>query len=136
MDIIAYEYLKEGMIKYNEDNGKPYGNSIVGYAPKSPTYPLTVFDEIRNTANSAYNTCFERLSSLGFSVRIQAKKKGTVDNKQTIAREIAQFIDRYLTAFNLTRISYNANPSVNDDSIYEVIMTYSGNLHENRRKFI
>lgn len=135
MDILTYEFLKEGMIKYNDDNGKPYGNSIVGYAPKTPTYPLTVFDEIRNISNSAYNTCFERVSSLGFSVRISAKTKGKID-KQTIAREIAQFIDRYLTAFNLTRISYNANPSVNDDSIYEVIMTYSGNLHENRRKFI
>ena len=135
MDILAYEYLYEGMKKYNEDNGKPYGNSIVGYAPKTPTYPLTVFDEIRNTANSAYNTCFERVSSTGYSVRISAKKKGNVE-KQTIAREISQFIDRYLTSFNLTRISYNANPSVNDDSIYEIIMTYSGNLHENRRKFI
>lgn len=135
MDILAYEYLYEGMKKYNEDNGKPYGNSIVGYAPKTPTYPLTVFDEIRNTANSAYNTCFDRVSSTGYSVRISAKKKGNVE-KQTIARKIAQFIDRYLTSFNLTRISYNVNPSVNDDSIYEIIMTYSGNLHENRRKFI
>ena len=135
MDILAYEYLYEGMKKYNEENGKPHGNAVVGYAPKSPTYPLTVFDEIRNTANSAYNTCFDRVSSTGYSVRISAKKKGNVE-KQTIAREIAQFIDRYLTSFNLTRISYNSNPSVNDDSIYEIIMTYSGNLHENRRKFI
>lgn len=135
MDILAYEYLKQGLIEYNEKMGKPHGNAIVGYAPKDPTYPLTVFDEIRNTANSAYNTCFERVSSTGYSVRVSAKKKGKID-KQTIAREIAQFIDRYLTAFNLTRISYNANPSVNDDSIYEIIMTYSGNLHENRRKFI
>lgn len=135
MDILAYEYLKKGMEAYNADNGKPHGNAIVGYAPKTPTYPLTIFSEIRNTANSAYNTCFERVASIGYSVRINAKTKGKVD-KQTIARGIAQFIDRYLSSFNLTRISYNENPSVNDDSIYEVIMTYSGNLHENRRKFI
>jgi hypothetical protein len=135
MDILAYEYLKQGMIKYNEENGKPHGNAIVGYAPKNPTYPLTIFSEIRNTANTAYNTCFERVASVGYSVRINAKTKGKID-KQTIAREIAQFIDRYLSVFNLTRISYNENPSVNDDSIYEIIMTYSGNLHENRRKFI
>ena len=135
MDILAYEYLKQGMIKYNEENGKPHGNAIVGYAPKNPTYPLTIFSEIRNTANTAYNTCFERVASTGYSVRVNAKTKGKID-KQTIAREIAQFIDRYLSVFNLTRISYNENPSVNDDSIYEIIMTYSGNLHENRRKFI
>ena len=136
MDILAYEYLKQGMEAYNAENGKPHGNAIVGYAPKTPTYPLTIFSEIRNTANASYNTCFERVASVGYSVRINAKKKGTIDNKQTIAREIAQFIDRYLSSFNLTRISYNENPSVNDDSIYEIIMTYSGNLHENRRKFI
>ena len=135
MDILAYEYLKQGMIKYNEENGKPHGNAIVGYAPKTPTYPLTIFSEIRNTANTAYNTCFERVASTGYSVRVNAKTKGKID-KQTIAREIAQFIDRYLSVFNLTRISYNENPSVNDDSIYEIVMTYSGNLHENRRKFI
>ena len=135
MDILAYEYLKKGMEAYNADNGKPHGNAIVGYAPKDPTYPLTIFSEIRNTANFSYNTCFERVASVGYSVRISAKKKVKVD-KQTIAREIAQFIDRYLSLFNLARISYNENPSVNDDSIYEIIMTYSGNLHENRRKFI
>ena len=45
-------------------------------------------------------------------------------------------VDEYLSAFHLTRISYNANESLNDNSIYEIIMTYSGNLHENRRKFI
>lgn len=135
MDILAYEYLKEGMKKYNEKNGKPYGNAIVGYAPKDPTYPLTIFGEIRNTANASYNTCFDRVASTGYSVRINAKTKGKVD-KRTIAREIAQFIDRYLSSFNLTRISYNENPSINDDSIYEIILTYSGNLHENRRKFI
>ncbi len=117
MDILAYEYLKNGMEAYNADNGKPHGNAIVGYAPKTPTYPLTIFSEIRNTANASYNTCFERVASVGYSVRINAKTKGKAD-KQTIAREIAQFIDRYLSSFNLTRISYNENPSVNDDSIY------------------
>ena len=135
MDILAYEYLKQGLIEYNEKMGKPHGNAIVGYAPKSPTYPLTIFSEIRNTANASFNTNFDRVASTGYSVRIIAKSKNRLD-KQTIAREVAHFTDRYLSAFNLTRISYNENPSVNDDAFYEVIMTYSGNLHENRRKFI
>jgi hypothetical protein len=68
-------------------------------------------------------------------VRVYAKTKGKID-KQTIAREVAQMIDKYLSGVNLTRVSFNANESINDNSIYEIIMTYSGNLHENRRNFI
>lgn len=134
MDILTYEGLKEGMKSYNDKYGKPYGNSIVGKSPKNPTYPLTIFNEIRNVSTSI-NSVADRVGSMGYSVRIEAKNKGKIDN-QTIAREVAQFINRYLEHFNLTRISYNENTSVNDDSIYEIIMTYSGNLHENRRKFI
>lgn len=136
MDILTYELLKDGMIEYNEKYGKPYGNVVVGKAPKNPTYPLTIFNEIRNVANGFYNTCFDQVGSLGYSIKIEAKNKGTKVENQTIAREVAQFINRYIEAFKLLRISYNENTSVNDDSIYEIIMTYSGNLHENRRKFI
>ena len=135
MDILAYEYLFDGLKDLNEKAGKPRGNSVVHYPPSKPTFPLTVFDEIRNVANPSYNTCFDRVSSLGYAARIYAKTKGNVD-KQTIAREIALMVDEYLTNCGLTRISYNANESVNDNSIYEIILTYSGNLHENRRKFI
>lgn len=135
MDILAYEYLKEGLKDFNEKSGKPYGNAIVPYATANSTYPLTVFDEIRNVANPSYNTCYDRVASTGYSVRIYAKTKGKI-TKQQIAREIAQMVDVYLTNCGLLRISYNANESINDNSIYEIIMTYSGNLHENRRKFI
>ena len=135
MDILAYNDLYEGLKEYNELCGKPRGNSVVHYAPETPTFPLTVFDEIRNVANSSFNTCFERVASTGYMARIYAKTKGNV-NKQTIAREIAQMVDTYCTYVGLLRISYNANESLNDDSIYEIIMTYSGNLHENRRRFI
>mgnify|MGYP007115374053 CR=1 FL=1 len=135
MDILAYEYLFEGLKDFNEKSGKPHGNAVVHYAPEKPTYPLTVIGEIRNVANSSFNTCYERVSSTGYVVRIYAKTKGKID-KQTIAREVAKMVDEYLTYCNLTRISFNANESLNDNSIYEIIMTYSGNLHENRRKFI
>lgn len=135
MDILTYEYLKQGLTAYNEKNGKPYGNAIVGKAPKSPTYPLTIFNEIRNVSTNL-NSRYDRVASVGYSVKIEAKDKGTKVKNQTIAREVAQFVNEYLEYFNLKRISYNENPSVNDDSIYEIIMTYSGNLHENRRKFI
>ena len=135
MDILAYNYLYDGLVDMNEKSGKPRGNVIVHYPTANPTYPYTVFDEIRNVANASYNTCFDRVASTGYVARIYAKTKGKVD-KQTIAREVAQMVDKYLTYCGLLRISYNANESVNDNSIYEIIMTYSGNLHENRRKFI
>ena len=134
MDILAYEYLKQGLTEYNEFSGNPRGNVIVPFATKDTTYPHTVFSEIRNVGTSR-NSDFERVASVGYAVRIYAKTKGKVD-KQTIAREIAQMVDNYMRHFNLSRISYNANESINDNSIYEIIMTYSGNLHENRRNFI
>jgi hypothetical protein len=135
MDILTYEYLKEGLTTYNQKYGKPHGNSVVGKAPENPTYPLTIFNEIRNVSTSI-NSVADRVGSMGYSVKIEAKDKGTKVKNQTIAREVAQFVNKYLEFFNLQRISYNENTSVNDDSIYEIIMTYSGNLHENRRKFI
>lgn len=135
MDILAYNYLYDGLVDMNEKSDKPRGNVVVHYPTSNPTYPYTVFDEIRNVANASYNTAFDRVSSTGYVARIYAKTKGKVD-KQTIAREVAQMVDKYLTYCGLLRISYNANESVNDNSIYEIIITYSGNLHENRRKFI
>ena len=135
MDILAYNYLYDGLVDMNEKSGKPRGNVVVHYPTSNPTYPYTVFDEIRNVANASYNTAFDRVASTGYVARIYAKTKGKVD-KQTIAREVAQMVDKYLTYCGLLRISYNANESVNDNSIYEIIMTYSGNLHENRRRFI
>ena len=135
MDILAYEELKQGLKEYNDALGKPRGNVIVSYSTANTTYPHTVLTEIRNVANPSFNSDFDRVASVGYSVRIYAKTKGNI-TKQQIAREIAQMVDKYLTNCHLTRVSYNANESVNDNSIYEIIMTYSGNLHENRRKFI
>lgn len=135
MDILTYDYLKEGLKSFNEKFGKPRGNVIVSYPTANPTYPYTVFDEIRNVANASFDTQFDRVASTGYSVRIYAKTMGNI-TKQQIAREIAKMVDHYLTHCGLSRVSYNANESINDSKIYEIIMTYSGNLHENRRKFI
>jgi hypothetical protein len=45
-------------------------------------------------------------------------------------------VDKYLTGIALTRISFNVSELENDASTYHIIMTYSGNLHENRRRLI
>ena len=131
MDILAYDYLKQGLENYNEMIGKPRGNVVVSYPTKNTTYPHTVFDEIRNIDNLVA----ERVASVGYRVDVYAKTKGKID-KQTIAREIAEQMNRFLTSKKLKRISYNASPQENDDSIYHIIMTYSGNLYEVRRTLI
>jgi hypothetical protein len=135
MDILAYEYMLQGLKDYNATIEQNYGNVVVATPPTNPTYPLTVFDEIRNVANPNYNGCFERVSSVGYRADIYAKTKGSV-SKQIIARRIAQEVDRYLTNVGLTRVSFNVSELENDSSIYHIITTYSGNLQEFRRKLI
>lgn len=135
MDILAYEYMLQGLKDYNATIEQNYGNVVVTTPPTNPTYPLTVFDEIRNVANPNYNSCYERVASVGYRADIYAKTKGSV-SKQIIARRIAQEVDRYLTNVGLTRVSFNVSELENDSSIYHIIMTYSGNLQEFRRKLI
>ena len=135
MDILAYEYMLQGLKDYNATIEQNYSNVVVATPPTNPTYPLTVFDEIRNVANPNYNSCYERVASVGYRADIYAKTKGSV-SKQIIARRIAQEVDRYLTNVGLTRVSFNVSELENDSSIYHIIITYSGNLHENRRKLI
>lgn len=135
MDILAYEYMLQGLKDYNATIEQNYGNVVVATPPTNPTYPLTVFDEIRNVANANYNGRFERVASVGYRADIYAKTKGSV-TKQIIARKIAQEVDNYFTNIGLTRVSFNVSELENDSSIYHIIMTYSGNLHENRRNLI
>ena len=135
MDILAYDYMLQGLKDYNATIEQNYGNIVVATPPTNPTYPLTVFDEIRNVANPNYNSCYERVASVGYRADIYAKTKGSV-SKQIIARKIAQEVDRYLTNIGLIRVSFNVSELENDSSIYHIIITYSGNLHENRRKLI
>ncbi len=135
MDILAYEYILQGLKDYNATIVQNYGNTVVATPPTNPTYPLTVFDEIRNVANPNYNTCYERVASVGYRADIYAKTKGSV-TKQIIARKIAQEVDNYLTNIGLTRVSFNVSELENDSSIYHIIMTYSGTLNEFRRNLI
>lgn len=141
MDILAYDYILQGLTDYNKSVDENYGNVIYSGIPKlnknqTIPFPLTIFQEIRNVANPSYNTCHDRVSSVGYRADIYAKDKGTKVNKLTIARSVAKVVDEYLTAIGLTRVSFNVSENENDGSVYHIIMTYSGNLHENRRKFI
>ena len=135
MDILAYNYVLQGLQDYNKAQGKPRGNVVVPYPTTDTTYPHTVLEEIRNVANPLYNTCHDRVASVGYRADIYAQTKGNI-TKQQIARECAKVADEYLTAIGLTRISFNVSELEKNGTVYHIIMTYSGNLHENRRKFI
>ena len=135
MDIFAYDYMLQGLKDYNATIEQNYGNVVVATPPANPTYPLTIFDEIRNVSNVNYNSSYDRVASVGYRADIYAKTKGSV-SKQIIARRIAQEVDKYLTNIGLIRVSFNVSELENDSSIYHIIITYSGNLHENRRKLI
>ena len=135
MDILAYDYMLQGLTEHNAKRGKPFNNVVVPYPTKETTFPHIVLEEIRNVANPLFNTAYDRVASVGYRADIYAKKKGNI-TRQQIARACAQVADEYLTAIGLTRVSYNVQEMENEGAIYHIIMTYSGNLHENRRKMI
>lgn len=135
MDIIVSEYIYDGLKKYNVMKQSPYGNDVVDEEPLDPVYPLTIISEIRNTANARYNTPYDKLSSVGYAVDIYAQAKGSISKKQ-IAREIAEIVDEYMTNIGLLRVGFVPDGLVRDASLYRITMTYSGNLHENRRTII
>lgn len=133
MDIELYDIILEKLQEYNNSLSDNYGNVILPYPSEKPTYPYTVFDEIRNIADKNYNTRSCRLSSVGYRIDIYAKDMGTI-NKQTIARKVAHILNDYLTYHcGLTQISWNRVELENDGSIYCITMTYSASLYENRR---
>ena len=135
MNIQAYDKIFYGLKSYNDSIEQNYGNTIVSYPPNTPSYPLTIFEEIRNVPNASYNGRFEKISSVGYRCDIYAKTKGNV-TKHTIARKIAQIVDNYMENIGLLRVSFNVSELENDSSIYHIIMTYSGNFHENRNNLI
>lgn len=135
MDIITYDLIFDGLKEYNDSLSNNYGNSIVAYPSANPTYPYTVFEEIRNVAMPRHNGYLDRVASVGYRADIFAKTKGNV-TKQKIARTITKNVDDYLNKMGLLQVSYNVSELENDATIYHIILTYSGNLHENRRKLI
>jgi hypothetical protein len=135
MDILTYEYMLQGLKDYNSTIKDNYGNVVLKY-PTNSTYPHVVFREIRNVSNVNFNTCHDRVSNVGYSADIYAKTKGETD-KVTIARIVASIVDDYLNNIGIkTRVSYNLDDNVEDGAICRIVMTYSGKLHENRKRFI
>lgn len=135
MDYLSYEYLLENLKLYNKSVSQNYGNTVVRVPPDSPKFPLTVFTEIRNVSTS-FNTKYQKLSNVGYRVDIYAKTKNKVTNDE-IARKVASIVDDYLTNVGLDRVSFNVFELADKEgSIFNIVMTYTGNLDENRRRMI
>ena len=138
MDIKLYNDILEGLKKWNEAEGKPFGNSVAKMQTTETKYPLTVFEEINNTANGQFATCYDRLSTLGYRLTVYAKdsRKGEVKtDKQEVARQIAQKMNEFLTDYvGLHQMGFSPKPMLNDNSIYQIDLTYAADLHENRRR--
>lgn len=142
MDNKVYFDMLNALKEYNKSLPENYGNAVYSLPPKldkdqNLKFPITRFSQIRNIANPSFNSCYERVSSMGFSLDIFAKDKGTKKLRNEIALDLAEKFDAFLTDIcGLLRVSYNEFDLEAQGSIYRISMTYSGNLNEYRRKFI
>lgn len=141
MDVLAYEYMLENLKAFNDKAERNHGNKIYSAPPvvskdRKISYPITIFEEIRNVAIENNNYFCERVASVGYQVDIYAQDKGTKVKKTTVAREVAQIVDEYLSGIGLTRVSFNVSSLENNGALCRIMMTYSGNLYENSRRLI
>lgn len=136
MDIVLYEQILKGLKDYNDSVGENFGNVVLAYPTVEPTYPYTVVEEIRNVTNPKFKSFRDKVANMGYRVDIYSKTKGLV-SKQTIARTIAKQVDEFFTSYvGLTQNSWNISELENDSSLYHIVVTYTGSLHENRRKIL
>lgn len=137
MDIQINKYIFEGLKQYNNNLGdKNYGNSVVNLSPINPSYPLTIIQTIRDVANPNYNTCYGRVSSKGYKLDIFAQDMGDIPRDE-IAEEVAKLMDNFMSNYvGLNRVSYNFIDLEKEGSLAHIVMTYSKDLDEYRRKFI
>lgn len=138
MIIKMYDNLFQALKKYNDALPENYGNIIYDVPPRLPEslntiFPLTIFQETNNISNSRFMAQGERVSTVGYSLNIYATNKGQILN-QKIARELAEQLDNFLTSCGLSSVSYNAN--LIDENVYCIIITYYGNLYENKIQLI
>ena len=135
MDIEASELIYNALKAFVESKGNPYGCTVVDEEPYNPTYPVIIISEIRNVSNTSFDTPFDRVASIGYSIDIYAQSMGDKTKKQ-IARELAKLADEYMCNQNFKRVGFVPNGLVRDNSLHRILATYSGNLHENTRRII
>ena len=141
MDIEVYGEIKKGLESHLKGLNLPksFNPSVVSIEPSKPTYPLVIFEEVRNVPynNNAVRTLRQNISNLGYRADIYAKQSGS-NTKQEIARKIAKHCDEYLTVcVGLRQVSWNtiSNDGLNGD-LYHIIIMYSAPYWEQRKKFL
>lgn len=129
MDIGFYDKLLKGLQTYNASVEDNFGNEVVSIPTSETKYPYTILSEIRNTANARYRVG-DVVANVNYSADIYALTMGKFD-KQLIARTISKIVDDYLTNLGLLRNSFNVFFE-NNGALCHIVVTYSGNLYENR----
>lgn len=131
-DITVYDGLYNGLKKYLSKRVELA--SLCHYAPKNPTFPLVIFDEINNVRNSQNTGTRQEVSTLFYKVEIYAKNIAGKD-KQTMAREVFKWVDRYLAhKMELHQFSYNVSPNLGKDgSLYRITVMYQCKYLVNRQ---
>lgn len=142
MDNKVYFQILNSLKVYNKSLSKNYGAEIYSLRPKlnkntELKFPIVRFYQVGNAQNPSFNSPFDRVSSVRYVLDIFAKDKGNKVLRNEIALDLAEKFDAFLSNnCNLLRQSTNEFDLEGEGSIYRITMTYSGNLHENRRKFI
>lgn len=142
MDNKVYFQILNSLKEYNKSLSENYGAEIYSLPPKlnkdqELKFPIVRFYQVGDTQNPSFNSPFDRVSSKRFVIDIFAKDKGKKILRNEIALDLSEKFNAFLSdKCNLLRTSYNEFDLEAQGSIYRVSMTYSGNLHENRRKFI
>jgi hypothetical protein len=142
MDNKVYFQILNGLREYNQSLSENYGAEIYSLPPNlnknaNLKFPIVRFYQVGNAQDPRFNSPFARVSSVRYVIDIFAKDKGNKKLRNEIALDLADKFDTFLSNnCNLLRQSTNEFDLEANGSIYRISMTYSGNLHENRRKFI
>ena len=142
MDNKVYFQILNSLKEYNKSLNENYGAEIYSLPPKldktkTLNFPIAIFHQVGNAQNPSFNSPFDRVSSVRYVIDIYAKNKGEKILRNEIALDLSEKFDAFLSnSCNLLRQSTNEFDLEGEGTIYRVTMTYSGNLHENRRKFI
>jgi len=133
-----FDAIYNGLSAFLTENNKScYSAKICSMPPANPTYPLVMFDEVRNVKSGhSFGEIPDKVSSLGYQADIYGKAKGT-SNRRTVARAVATVVDSYLSDFvGLHRMSFNVTPVEAGGELYRITIMYDKKIYENKKSLI
>ena len=132
MDIQANNELYNSLKKYNLGLTNNFGNTILDVPPVNPKFPFTLLQCIRDVSVSEAK--HGKISDKAYRLDIFAQDKGKF-NRRLIAENIANQVDEFMGYVGLKRVSYNFIDVEGEGALAHIILTYSANLDEYRRRF-